>query len=204
MELMDYMDAYRLLTRYGIKSVKSSYVENAREAVRFAAGNPVALKAISGRALHKSRSGLIMLNLGAESAIRDGFKKLEEKARRFKPYKILAQRMVVNGLEIIIGGRVDEQFGKLILIGLGGIYVETFKDFAMRVCPISKNDAKSMLEQLKSGSVIARDERMKETIGGLLLKTSRMLMENKINELDLNPIIIHDKTYDAVDIRILK
>ncbi|HIH49908.1 MAG: acetate--CoA ligase family protein [Candidatus Micrarchaeaceae archaeon] len=204
MGLIDYADAYRMLQRYGIRSVESRYVPNAKEAVSFSKGKPIVLKAISQKALHKSRSGLVALNLSSDKEITQSYNQLTRKAQQFRPYKILAQRMVSRGTEIIIGGKIDSQFGKMILLGLGGIYVETFKDFALRLCPITKYDAESMLRQLKSSAIVAPDKQTASHITELLLKTSRMFMENEITELDLNPVLIHDGTYDAVDLRIIK
>ena len=66
----------------------------------------------------------------------------------------------------------------MILLGLGGIYVETFKDFALRLCPITRYDALSMLDQLRSKNVIAPDNKSKEMIVGLLMKTSKMFSNN--------------------------
>ncbi|MEM0149310.1 MAG: acetate--CoA ligase family protein [Candidatus Micrarchaeaceae archaeon] len=202
--LVEYMEAYRLMKKYGIKTVQSAYVSSAGQAVKFAAGKPIVLKAISGKALHKTKSGLVSLNLSGESSISSAFKSLQKAAEKYRPYKILAQQMIPAGIEVIIGGRVDAQFGKLILFGLGGIYVETFKDVSIRVCPIKRSDAQSMLNDLRSKSIIANNAKSASMLEGLLLKTSKMLIENDIKELDLNPIILHGGTYDAVDLRILK
>jgi succinyl-CoA synthetase beta subunit len=204
MGLIDYADAYRMLQKYGIRSVESRYVSTAKEAVSFSKGKPIVLKAISQKALHKSRSGLVALNLSSDKEITQNYNQLTRKAQQFRPYKILAQRMVRQGTEIIIGGKMDPQFGKMILLGLGGIYVETFKDFALRLCPITKYDAESMLKQLKSSAIVAPDKQTASHITELLLKTSRMFMENEITELDLNPVLIHNGTYDAVDLRIIR
>jgi succinyl-CoA synthetase beta subunit len=202
--LVEYMEAYGLMKKYGIKTVQSAYVSSAAQAVKFAAGKPIVLKAISGKALHKTKSGLVALNLTGDSQISAAFAHLTKAAEKYKPYKILAQHMVPQGIEVIMGGREDAQFGKLILFGLGGIYVETFKDVSIRVCPIRKTDAQSMLDDLKSKSIIAKDAKSASMLEELLMKVSRMLIENDIKELDLNPLILHDGTYDAVDLRILK
>lgn len=204
MGLMDYAEAYKMLQKYGIKSVESGYVTTAKEAISFSRGKPIVLKAISQKALHKSRSGLVALNLHSDKEITLSFNQLAKRAQKFRPYKILAQQMVKQGTEIIIGGKVDQQFGKMILIGLGGIYVETFKDFALRLCPITRYDAESMLKQLRSGAIIAPDKQTTARITELLLKTSEMFTENEITELDLNPVLVHDCTYDAVDLRLIR
>ncbi len=203
--LVDYYKARGVLDRYGIRSVKSDYVDSPDKAVSFwGKKGAIVLKVISQKALHKSKSGLVAVGLRTEFDIRNSYKTLQKKAAKLKPYKIIAQQMVTGGIEIIIGGSIDPQFGKMILLGLGGIYVETFKDFALRLCPITRYDALSMLDQLKSKNVIAPDNKSKEMIVGLLMKASKMFSNGDFSELDLNPIILHDGGYDAVDLRIMK
>ncbi|MGC8586367.1 MAG: acetate--CoA ligase family protein [Candidatus Micrarchaeia archaeon] len=204
-ELVDYIEAYNMLKKYKIRSVESRYVNSADEAIEFSKGDAIVLKVLSQKALHKSRNGLVMLDL-KDGSIESAFNELKRKAEvmHLKPYHIIAQKMVGNGIEIIVGGNTDQQFGKLVLIGLGGIYVETFRDFALRVCPITRYDAQSMLEQLKSSKVIAPDEKSREMLVDLLIRVSKMFVENDITELDLNPVILHDGTYDAVDLRLMR
>ena len=202
--LIDYMQAKALLDSYGIRSAESAYLDSADAAVRFSAGGPIALKALTDKALHKTKSGLIATWLSNDAQVRVSFDEISRKASVFKPYRMLGQRMVKGGLEIIVGGSTDAQFGKMILVGLGGIYVETFRDFAMRVCPITRTDAGLMIDQLRSGGVIAPDEKSRDVLMDLLVSASRMFAENDMSELDLNPIILHDGTYDAVDIRMLR
>lgn len=202
--LFDYDKAQRLLQKYKIRSVESKYVSSADDAIKFAKGKPIVLKALTNKAIHKTKSGLLFLDLATEEEISSAFKTLSKRAAKFKPYKILAQAMVKNGVEIIIGGNTDVQFGKMVLLGLGGIYVETFKDFALRACPITRYDAQTMVAQLRSRKVVAPDTKSSKALEELLLKTSKMFSDSKMKELDLNPIILHDGTYDAVDLRMLE
>jgi hypothetical protein len=204
MALVEYFEAEKLLKRSGIRSVESAYVRNAGAAVAFAGGQGIVLKAVSRLALHKSKSGLVMAGLRTPEDITKAYNLLEKRAAPYKPYRILAQKMVKGGVEIIIGGNEDAQFGKMILLGLGGIYVEAFRDFALRVCPISMDDAVSMVRQLRSKKVIAPDAADERMIAELLLKASRMYRNSNVKELDLNPVILHDGTYDAVDIRMIR
>ncbi|MDE1870724.1 MAG: acetate--CoA ligase family protein [Candidatus Micrarchaeota archaeon] len=204
MELMDYEKARALLSRYGIKSAQAKYVNSAEDAIAFSGGEPIVLKAISQKALHKTKNKLVALDLCSKAEITNGYNVLVGRASGFKPYRILAQKMVGNGIEMIIGGKMDEQFGKMLLVGLGGIYVEVFKDFSLRLCPITKRDAQSMLEQLKSMPVLAPNPQKAGMLVELLMKVSRMFESSEIKELDLNPIILHDDTYDVVDIRIIR
>lgn len=204
--LMEYMQAKKLVERYGIRTVKAAYVNSAKDAVGFAAayGAPITLKLISDKAIHKTKSGVIKLNLTEPKQISTAYKQLIAKSRSFKPFKMLAQCMAPNGIEIIVGGRVDPQFGKLVLLGLGGIYVEAFKDFALRVCPITPRDAAQMVAQLRCSAVIAPDSKHATALAQILMRASKMFIENPIEELDLNPIILHDNTYDAVDLRLMR
>jgi succinyl-CoA synthetase beta subunit len=199
------MQAKKLLERYGINSIESTYIEDLEGLERFIekVGGKVALKAISEKALHKSKAGLVELNVNKENA-RERYTGLLKRAKQYAPFKILAQKMAEPGIEVIIGGREDQQFGKLILIGLGGVFVEAFKDFSLRVCPIKEYDALQMINELKSKNVITYNGKAERTIVSLLLKVSKMLEENEIKELDLNPVIIREKGYDAVDLRIIK
>lgn len=204
MPLLDYMQAKKLLDKYGIRSVESKYVSGADDAVRFAGGKKIVLKLISGKAIHKSKEGLVKLGLVEEKEIKSAYNELEKKGRKLRPFKMLAQRMANSGVEIIIGGSTDKQFGKMLLVGLGGIYVETFKDVQLRLCPITKKDARSMISDLKSGKIITYGGKREADIVSLLLKVSKLLVENKrVVELDLNPVIVRPESYDAVDIRII-
>ena len=204
MTLSDYFEGEKLLKKYGINSIKSWYVDSAEEAISKANGSSIVMKVITEKALHKSKSGLVVLDLKTDKEIRTAFNSLSAKAVKLKPYKIIIQEMSKGGVEVIIGGKTDPQFGKVILLGLGGIYVEAFKDFAIRVCPINKNDASSMIDNLKSENVITYSSENRKMLEGLLLKVSDMLTHTDLKELDLNPVILRKDDYDVVDIRILR
>jgi succinyl-CoA synthetase beta subunit len=205
MALLDYMEAKTLLGRYGINSIESKYMGSAADAVKFSKGEPIVMKVLSDKALHKSKAGLVKLNLSDKKEITTAYNELSRKAKALSPYKIIAQKMVKGGIEIIIGGKTDQQFGKFVLIGLGGIYVEAFKDFALRLCPISRYDAEEMISQLRSKNVITYNGKTTKMLADLLLKTSKLLVgHQEINELDLNPVIISESGYQTVDIRVLE
>lgn len=204
MSLEDYFVVNKLLEKHGIHGVRAKYVKSAAEAVSFAAGDDVVLKLISDKALHKSKAGLVKLGLRGSREIESAYADLVRKGASLKPYKIMVQEMAAPGVEIIIGGNTDAQFGKTILLGLGGIYVETFKDFALRVCPITKYDAECMVEQLRSKNVVTYNGKAKEKIVKLLLSASSMFCDTDAKELDLNPVIVRENGYDVVDIRLLR
>ncbi len=205
MALLEYFQAKKLLDKYGIRSIDSKYVNSALDASKFAGSSRIAMKLISAKALHKSKAGLVKLGLHGEREVMDAYSELENKGKHLRPFKIIAQKMAPSGIEIIIGGRTDPQFGKMILLGLGGIYVEVFKDFALRSCPITRADAQDMVDQLRSRDVVTYKGKNTKMLTELLLRTSKMLHENSsISELDLNPIVVREDGYDTVDIRILE
>ncbi|MEK6941800.1 MAG: acetate--CoA ligase family protein, partial [archaeon] len=108
----------------------------------------------------------------------------------------------------IIGGKTDENFGPTILFGLGGIFVETFKDYSVRVCPITPLDAKEMVQEIKAHQILIGLRGKKGAniplIEKEILKVSKMLLsEKKIKELDLNPLIATPHDVVAVDTRIV-
>ena len=203
MSLLDYFEGKKLLDKYGVKSIESRYVSSPKDAAAFAGNGQIVLKLISEKALHKSKAGLVKLDLKGEDIIA-AFKDLESKGKDLRPYKVIAQKMSKGGVEIIVGGRTDPQFGKLILLGLGGIYVEVFRDFALRVCPINRNDAQDMIDQLRSKKIVTFQGNDTDMLVTLLLSVSKLLTENEnITELDLNPLIVKEGSYVAVDIRMI-
>ncbi|MGC8649024.1 MAG: acetate--CoA ligase family protein [Candidatus Micrarchaeia archaeon] len=200
---MDYDKAGLLLNSYGFKLIESKFTTSADEAISFADGREIILKAITLKATHKSKNGLIFPNLTNEEEIKRAYNLLVKRAQKFKPFQILVQPMIKNGIEIIIGGNTDKQFGKMVVVGLGGIYVEVFKDFSARICPISGYDAQMMINELKSKNIIASNPHYENLVKEIIVKASKMFMENNIQEFDLNPVILHDNTYDIVDLRML-
>jgi hypothetical protein len=204
MALMDYMRAKAILDKYKIRSVPSRYVSSAEQAVSFAGRDSIALKLLSDKVLHKSRAGLVKLNLSGAGEIGRAFGELKRKGRGIRQYRIIAQKMAKPGVEAIIGGNTDPQIGKVLLLGLGGVYVEAFGDTQLRLCPITKYDAGQMIDGLRSKDILTGNGKSRDMLVELLMQASRLLTNNpRIKELDLNPVILRDGSYDAVDIRVL-
>ena len=201
--LLEYFKAKALLDKFGIKSVDAAYVSTEEEAIDFADGDRIVLKAISDKAIHKSKAGLVMLNLESEKDIKNAFRDLVERAKPYAPYKILAQKMSKGGVETILGGNTDEQFGKVVLIGLGGVYVEVFKDTAWRLCPITRYDAEAMISQLKAKDLITHNGKATSMLVNLLIKFSKLFENSKVKEIDLNPVFVREDSYEVVDIRMI-
>lgn len=175
---------------------------------------PLALKVVAAGVSHKSDVGGVKLNLrnGADvaSAIADLTQSLG--ARNIQPQAWLVEEMAPQGVEVVIGGAMDPEFGPMVMVGLGGVFVEVLKDVAFRICPISERDARDMLAELK-GNALLHGARGREPAnidaiidvllrlggeGGLLVNA-----EAEIAEIDINPLIVSSQSAVAVDARFI-
>jgi len=111
--------------------------------------------------------------------------------------------MLKPGKEAIIGANEDPQFGKFVIFGLGGSYVEVFKDISSRLCPITKKEAREMIEEVKAKDILFKNEKMKEKISALVAKVSKIVEKENIKELDINPVMIYENSYKVADVRIM-
>jgi acetyltransferase len=207
-------EAKQLFRLHGGPVAEAHLAATVDEAVSIAAkiDGPVAMKIVSPHILHKSDAGGVMINVKGKSQVRQSFSKLVANARRFNATAdirgVLVEPMAVPGLEIIIGTKIDEQFGPVIMYGLGGIMVEILKDVSFRVLPISRFTAKTMIDDTKSAPLL-RGVRgtapydQKALINLLLLVSDMVEAYPDIEEMDLNPIILHEKGATIVDARIL-
>lgn len=186
----------------------------ADEAINFAKGTDgkVAMKISSADILHKSDVGGVRLNLETDSEIRTAFNEIIGNAKKYDSKAdirgVHVAPMAPKGVEVIIGTKIDEQFGPIIMYGLGGVMVEILKDVSFRVLPISRISAKKMVEETKSAPILngVRGEppHDKKALIRLLLTCSEIIESYPdIQEMDLNPVIVHQKGLSIVDARII-
>lgn len=205
-----------LLDAFGIRVPKSIVVANSNAAAFALAGltPPFVVKVVSREILHKSDSGGVALNVmdaaAAAQAIASMAKKPDIASHRVEGW--LVEEMVSAGREIVVGGLYDPQFGPMIMVGLGGIFVEVLKDVSFRICPITEPEAREMLAELKGAALLdgvrgeaAADKQALIDIvmkvggpGGLMMQTG-----GAVSEIDINPIIVSAKGAVAVDARII-
>jgi len=207
-------EAKQLLKIHGAPVSRDVLAETAGDAVKIAKkiDSEVALKIVSPDILHKSDAGGVKIKLSGENEIRSAFKEIVENAKRFDPNArikgILVSPMAKEGLEVIIGTKIDDQFGPIIMYGLGGVMVEILKDVSFRVLPLSAAAAKKMIEETKSFPILdgvrggsASD---KKALRKLLVLCSEIIEAYpEIEEMDLNPVIVHEKGLSIVDARII-
>ena len=207
-----------LLARYGMTLPAETLAASEDEAVAAAAeiGRPVALKVQSPDILHKTEAGAVALSLSGEAAVRDGYRRIVEAARRAHPAAqidgVLVQAMARPGIDIILGVSRDPTFGPLLMVGLGGIHVEVLKDVAFAPVPLGPDQALALLGELKGGAMLdgVRGARPSDraALADLMVTLSRFAADqaDQIAEIDLNPVIVHPQSegLTVVDALIVK
>lgn len=200
--------SFALLSKYNIRSPKSSeaFSPDGAEKAAEKIGFPVAMKVIAREPIHKSDEGGVVLGVPSAKEARSAFSLL---LKRFpKAQGVLVQGMAAKGVELIVGGKRDAQFGQLIMVGLGGIFVEVFRDVSFRVCPITKEDALGMLRELKAYPILAgargRKPVNEPAIASVMVKVSELLLKEDPAEFDINPLIADEFGCTAVDVRLLR
>ncbi len=207
-------EAKELLKLQGAPVSMDHLVVNEDEAVKIAEeiGYNVAMKIVSPDILHKSDAGGVRLKLKDEQEVREAFNEIIKNAYAYKPDAdirgCLVSSMSGEGVEIIIGTKNDDQFGPIIMFGLGGILVEVVKDVSFRVLPVSEYWAASMIDEIKSAAILdgvrGRPPCDKQAIAKLIGKVSELIEAYpEIHEMDLNPVIVHENGLTIVDARII-
>jgi succinyl-CoA synthetase beta subunit len=206
----------QLLAMHGIRVPQSRVVQGVTEvdAAMSALQAPVVVKVMSPDILHKSDAGGVQVNLRATADVKAAIEGMMH-APKIKGARIdgfLIEEMAPAGHELVIGGLRDPQFGPLVMVGLGGIFVEILKDVSFRLCPITRIDAEEMLAELKGAAILkgARGTRPAslDAIIDVLLKMggdNGLLMQHAadISEADINPLIVSDTAAVAVDARFI-
>ncbi|MBE0610606.1 MAG: acetate--CoA ligase family protein, partial [Dehalococcoidia bacterium] len=121
-------------------------------------GYPVALKVLSSQITHKSDAGAIALGLSDDTAVREAYGRIIASARAYDPSAtidgVLVQQMARPGREVIVGAVTDPTFGKVVMFGLGGIFVETFRDVTFALAPTSADRAREMLDEIQGAAIL--------------------------------------------------
>src|ERR687885_1348331 len=205
--------AKEILKNYGINVPPYSIVMDADDAVTKAKqiGFPIVAKIVSPEILHKTDVKGVRVGINSEQEIRQTFEDMYGRlSRQFEVKGVLIERMRPAGVaELIIGLQNDPQFGPIIMLGLGGIYTEIFKDVSFRVLPITKRDAEEMIENLK-GKQILKGFRGSEPVSIDVLSNAIVNigklgidMASYYESIDFNPVIVYPNDYCVVDAKII-
>ena len=207
-------EAKTVCAEYGIPVTEFRVAKNETEAVKFAEeiGYPVVLKIVSPDVIHKSDVGGVIVNLTTAKDVRNAYNQIlrnvKKHKREAKIVGIFVQEMAPSSTEVIVGAIKDPQFGPAIMFGLGGIFVELLKDVTFRVAPITEDEARDMITEVRAYPLLKGYRNLPpadiEAIVKILLSTSRLVMRHQeIKELDLNPILVYEKGAKTVDARII-
>ena len=206
------------LQRFGVRVPFSEVVSSEEQLDRVVkeVSYPCVAKIESADILHKSDVDGVKLNLRSETELRAAYaevlKNAAEKAPAAKVNGVLVQPMLPKGVEVIVGVNIDPQFGPMILCGLGGVFVEVFKDVALYPAPLSKGEALEMIRSLKGFKMLSGYRGSAkcdiDALAELMVQIADYAVANKdtLCEMDLNPVFVYEegKGVDMADAVIIK
>ncbi|HWQ89529.1 MAG TPA: acetate--CoA ligase family protein [Desulfitobacteriaceae bacterium] len=191
------------LSAIGLPMPRQALAEN-REQLLALLGSfkfPVVLKISSADILHKTDAGGVKLNLQSREEALAAFDGIMKSCTVYNPQArlegVLVQEMAKTGTEMILGISSDAQFGPLLMIGMGGVFVEIFRDVALYPCPLDQTEALEMLRSLKAYKLLTGYRGSRpcdiDSLAEVMVKLSQFAAENKetVKELDLNPIFVY-------------
>ena len=207
-QILTSQEVYDILTAYNIPIAKCKVVNTIEEAEKAAEeiGYPVVIKAESASVIHKSDVGGVAINLKDRKAVSISAEEMKKKLRT-DDLKFLIQQYLPGGREFIIGAKAEPGLGHLIMFGMGGIFVEVFKDVIFKIAPVSNIEAGEMLSSIKANALLEgiRGEKgvNKDGVVEIIQRTSQLVTDFPIiQEMDLNPIIAFEDSNFVVDARI--
>lgn len=208
-------EAKSLLSAWGIDVPGSILIEpeEAKAEVKVKGiSPPYVLKVVSPDILHKSDVGGVITDLkGVEeisTALNEINRNIKKSAPKARIEGFLLEEMAPKGIEVIIGGLRDDQFGPAVMFGIGGIAVELMKDVSYRLAPLDKEEAMSMMKELKSYPLLTGYRGSSAVdlgkLGEAIVKVSEMITELEgIKEMEINPLIAYKDGVMAVDARVV-
>lgn len=198
-------ESKQVLAEYQIPVTKEVLVDDAKSLARAGQeiGYPVVLKGCSSDIAHKTEKGLIRVDIRNEDEASSAFEEIMGNMSGPED-AVLVQEMVKGQRELVIGLTRDAQFGPCVMFGLGGIFTEILKDISFRVAPLEKRDALDMMRDIKGHKILDAVRGMEaadlDILADILIKVGQIGLENeKVKEIDINPVIISGSNPVAVD-----
>lgn len=208
-------EALRFIEAYGLSVARYRLARSADEAVEAAEelGYPVVLKVSSPDVIHKTEVGGVVVGLKGPKDVRRAYDSIVSALKGRVPGArlegIVVQEMVEGGYEVIVGGLDDPQFGPVVAVGLGGVYVEVFKDVVFELAPISPREALRSIKMLKAARILegyrGKPPADLYALAEFVSKVSQLIWDyrGRIKELDLNPTFAMAKGVVAADARVI-
>ncbi len=203
----------QVLKAYGLSLPSSVLATDEVQAAKIAKkiGYPVVLKIVSPQIIHKSDAGGVQVNLTNDTEVKTAFRTIIKNAKKYDKKAqikgVLVVEMVKGGKELIIGSKLEPGFGQVIMLGMGGIYVEILKDVTFRLAPISDTEADGMIASIKTQKLLrgVRGEKPSDiaALSECIQRLSQLVSDfDEIAELDMNPVLVMDKGCRVLDVRI--
>ena len=198
----------------GIDVPDYALVKTAEEAVKVANefGFPLVMKIASQDALHKSDLGGVVIGMKNVEEVERNFNKVRDNLKKVVPDarigRVLIQKQLPETIQLIVGGVFDEQFGPTVMFGLGGVFVELFKDVSFRIAPVTETEAMEMVKEIKAYPVLSgyRGSRRLdiEQVTKTIVNISELITNiSIINEVELNPLLVYEENVIAVDAKVI-
>ena len=195
------INAIKVLAEYDLPVIKSRLAKSVSEALQVAEeiGYPLVMKVMSDDIVHKFDVGGVMLNINSKEEVSRAYETILKNVETIMPEAtiegISISEQVAQGVEVILGIKKDPSFGSVIMFGVGGIFVEIFKDVSFRVAPVQKDTAFEMINEIKASKLLLGTRGKKpadiDSIIESIVKLSHMAVDNpNIKELDINPLIV--------------
>jgi len=197
-------EGLEILSAYGFPLPKSILAKTEDEAVESAnkIGYPTVMKIASPQIVHKSDAGGVKVNLSSDKEVRDAFKVIVDNAKKYDSKAeikgVLIVEMVKGGKEMIIGSKLEPGFGPVVMLGMGGIYVEILKDVTFRLAPLTDQEANDMISSIKTKKLLegVRGEKPSDVgkLSECIQRLSQLVTDfREIKELDMNPVLVMEK-----------
>ena len=197
-------EGQQVLRAYGMPLPKSSLAKTEEDAVRLAKkiGYPIVMKIASPQIIHKSDAGGVRVNLTDDAGVKSAFREITSNAKKYDKSAeikgVLIVEMVQGGKELIIGSKLEPGFGPVVMLGMGGIYVEVLKDVTFRLAPLTDREADGMISSIKTQKLLqgVRGEKPSDIakLSECIQRLSQLVSDFKeIRELDMNPVLVMEK-----------
>lgn len=207
-------EAKEIIRAFGITATRDTIASSASEAVKAAVsiGHPVVLKIVSPDISHKTDIGGVKLAVQDEEGVRTAYEEIIGNVKKIQPdariYGVLVSEMAMPSTEVIVGGLRDPQFGPAVMFGLGGIFVEIFKDVSFRIAPVEEYEALDMIYDIKGVALLEGFRHTESLDIPALVQTivsvsDIMVSLENIKEIDLNPVLVYPKGIKVVDARMI-
>ncbi len=208
---MDIHTTFKLLEKYSIPFPRYTVfreLSNMKKEITEKIGFPAVLKLIAPQIIHKTDAGAIKLGICSWEDLEREYYRMEERFKDIEDRKYLIQKQVPKGVELVIGGVRDKIFGPVVMFGLGGIFVEIYKDVSFRLAPVTISDAYEMIDEIRGRKILEGFRGLppvnKQLIANVITSVSKLIYSNnEILEIDINPLICVGNEAYAVDVRII-